>query len=138
MDFQLNSRLDQDCHFLGRMADSQLLLLDNALFTWLILVPETEHEEIYLLPSEQKSRVYQQIDQLSEFIVDQFKVDKLNVAAIGNVVSQLHIHLVGRRKGDPCWPGVVWGYGERESYSNDLVADIRDRLMKRGLIDIKT
>jgi len=64
-----------------------------------------------------------------------FNVDKLNMAAIDNVVNQLQFHIIGRGKEAPCWPGVVWGYGEREAYSNDAVADIRDRLIKRSLID---
>ncbi len=132
--FRLDSRLEQDCHLLGKRDDTHVLLMDNALFPWFILVPETEHQELYLLPGDQKDKVYKRIDQFSLFLKERLRVDKLNVAAIGNIVNQLHIHIVGRRHDDPCWPGVVWGLSEKKPYSRDQLNEIKKEIESAQLV----
>ena len=67
---------------------------------------------------------------MSRFVEKNFSTDKLNIACIGNVVSQLHIHIVGRRKNDICWPGVVWGLKESKEYSAEEVNRIRGKLIE--------
>ncbi len=124
----INDRLQYDSHLLGYVADTAILLSRNALFPWFILVPNTTETEFYKLTNAQQLKQLQLINSLSGFIDNYFHTDKLNIATIGNVVSQLHIHVVGRRENDACWPGVVWGYAHSEPYKPENVELIRANL----------
>lgn len=129
-DFQLDPGLRQDCLILGGWDSSLLLLLNNALVPWFIIVPRTQVTELYELSAEQQSGLQAQINSLSRFLKEQLSVDKINVAAIGNIVSQLHIHVVGRSVGDFCWPGVVWGADKKRPYDQPEVQGLRDKLQR--------
>ncbi len=124
-DFTLDSRLENDCINLCELESSVLLLMNNALVPWFIVVPKTDATELFELSEQQQLALYHQINQLSNYVLQKFGSEKINVAAIGNVVKQLHIHIVGRSQSDFCWPGVVWGRPEREPYSNADIATIR-------------
>lgn len=100
----------------------------NAHFPWFILVPDTDETEFYKLAQQQQQLLLEQINKLSAFIEKHFSVDKLNVATIGNIVSQMHVHVVGRHKQDVCWPGVVWGCDQFKNYDEGEVEAIRDQL----------
>jgi diadenosine tetraphosphate (Ap4A) HIT family hydrolase len=130
-DFVLDSRLQSDCHKLGRIGDSLLLLMDNSLVPWLILVPMVDETEFHELEWDTQLQLLDQINLLSGYLKLEFPVDKLNVAAIGNIVRQMHIHIVGRSEQDFCWPNVVWGAGERQTYDRHQVAVITDSLCTR-------
>lgn len=119
--FRLDHRLQHDCIFLGESADSCLLLMNNSLFTWFILVPKTDVIEFHQLDRSLQIRLLDEINAVSNFIEESFSIDKLNTAMIGNIVSQLHIHVIGRQQNDPCWPGVVWGTQQKQAYDNDTV-----------------
>jgi len=121
----LDPRLTADCHRLGLLGDTRLLLLDNARLPWLILVPATEAVELCDLEAADREQVWAQVHEVSLLVRDLFPVDKLNIAAIGNVVNQLHLHVVGRRRDDDYWPGVVWGAPGGEPYAAAEVARIR-------------
>ena len=125
---ELDSRLQNDCYYLGTIANTCLLLSRNAHFPWFILVPDTHETEFSKLEQKQQYLLLEQINKLSTFIEKHFPVDKLNIATIGNIVSQMHIHVVGRNKKDPCWPGVVWGCDQFKSYGDGEVESIRDWL----------
>jgi diadenosine tetraphosphate (Ap4A) HIT family hydrolase len=114
--FQLDERLAHDCHRLASLPFSDLLLMNNALIPWFILVPRTEATELYQLPQSQQLALLDEINLVSRFIEQHYSPHKLNVAAIGNIVRQMHIHLVARSEDDICWPGVVWGATRRERY----------------------
>lgn len=122
--FALAPALLKDCHRLGRLHGNQLLLMDTSLVPWFILVPETRVTELCDLPEAERRHLDQAMGQLSDFIRRRWTVDKLNVAAIGNVVSQLHLHVIGRHRQDYCWPGVVWGRPEKAPYGPERVAEI--------------
>lgn len=126
--FQLDPQLLRDCFVLGRIKSTRLLLLNNALLPWFILVPETTAYEIYELPQAQQLELLEEINIMSNHLKQNFAVDKLNIAAIGNVVSQMHIHVVGRRVDDFCWPDVVWGTDRKEPYRDNEVQQIKSRL----------
>jgi diadenosine tetraphosphate (Ap4A) HIT family hydrolase len=128
--FGLDPRLAADCHRLGQLGDAELLLMDNAHFLWLILVPHCTQREWYELDLAQQQALLTSINTLSGFIKQQFPSDKLNIASIGNIVSQLHIHIIGRRHDDPCWPGAVWGTLHRKPYIASHV-----QLINTGLIE---
>lgn len=130
MTFALDPRLAADCHRLGELALSEVLLLDNALVPWFVLVPHVAETELFRLEERPRQQLFDEITAVSAHVQEAFPVDKLNVAAIGNVVAQLHVHVVGRRRDDYAWPGVVWGRSERTAYPAATVAAIRDRLAR--------
>jgi diadenosine tetraphosphate (Ap4A) HIT family hydrolase len=109
--FELHPQLLADCHQVGRFPLSHVLLHRNASLPWLILVPEVSADvrELYELAVESRRQLDAEIDTLAPYLKHSLGAQKINVAAIGNLVPQLHIHVVGRHPGDPCWPGVVWG-----------------------------
>jgi len=119
--FTLDPRLEADCFKLFETPQYILLLMNNARLPWLILVPKVEVSELYELNTEQQTHINALINRLSRFLKQEFELDKLNIAAIGNIVSQLHIHIVGRRHDDYCWPGVVWGAEGREDYQPEAI-----------------
>ena len=126
--FTLDPRLAADCHVLGRLGSCHLLLADVAELPWLIVVPETGETELADLPEALQLELLDHVGTLSRFIRGHFPVDKLNVAALGNVVSQLHLHVVGRRRGDYCWPGPVWGASGATACDAGQVAEITEML----------
>lgn len=116
----LHPRLAADCHPLGRTALCQLLLYRNDALPWFILVPDVRAAELHELACAERAALTREADALARYAREALACEKVNVAAIGNLVPQLHVHVVGRRRDDPCWPGVVWGrlapdrpYGER-------------------------
>ena len=127
MPFALDPRLAGDTHHLASLPLCELLLMDNALLPWLILVPRVSVTELYQLSAEQRRQLDDETTAVAAFVAGAFAIDKLNVAAIGNVVAQLHVHVVGRRRDDYAWPGVVWGRSERTPYEPDTVAELRSR-----------
>lgn len=137
MQFELDPRLRKDSVILGEIEGGILLLMKNAYYPWFVIVPETMETELYRLKPDQQQTLLRQTNQLSEFIQRSFSVDKLNIAAIGNVVSQLHIHIIGRRHNDPCWPNVVWGNPAFKAYSPAELEDI-SRQVQLGLADTLT
>ncbi len=135
--FILNEQLQRDCHVLGYLSDTRVLLHRNALFRWFILLPNTGETEFHKLSETQQQQHLQYINRLSLFIEENFITDKLNIATIGNVVSQLHIHVVGRRKNDACWPDVVWGCKQSQAYTEDEVTTIRRKLIQALGVDFR-
>jgi diadenosine tetraphosphate (Ap4A) HIT family hydrolase len=120
--FALDPALLQHGFLLGRTPLCHVLLADNAAVPWFILVPETTAVELCDLDAATHTELFQEVHLLGRALRSTFDVDKLNVAAIGNVVRQLHVHVVGRRREDYCWPDVVWGRPPPERYSTARVA----------------
>ena len=133
--FELAEPLRADCHVLGRLPLCQVLLMNKAEVPWFILVPETSHIELCDLSTAEQTRLGGEITLLSRFVRAQFAVTKLNVAAIGNIVAQLHVHLIGRHSGDAWWPGVAWGQVSAQGYEAAQVAKIA-ALLKQELGDV--
>ncbi|KJS08982.1 MAG: hypothetical protein VR73_03870 [Gammaproteobacteria bacterium BRH_c0] len=108
--FQLDPQLERDCVVIGRFPLCLLLLSRDANYPWFILVPQRAGvTELYHLSSEDRAVFMAESSTLSELLMDVFAGDKFNVAALGNVVSQLHIHHIVRYRSDPAWPRPVWG-----------------------------
>lgn len=131
--FEIDKRLATDNFILGEFETSIVLLMNNKVAPWFVLVPKVENVyELYELDAGIQARLLNEINTLSTFIKDHFTVDKLNVAAIGNIVKQLHIHVVARTESDYCWPGVVWGTDFSEPYLeeevDELVSKMRNKL----------
>ncbi|MCU7939143.1 MAG: HIT family protein [gamma proteobacterium symbiont of Bathyaustriella thionipta] len=123
--FKLDSRLENDCFILSESEQFVFLLMNNSLVPWFILVPKTDKTELYELDIVKQTEILDAINKVSDFIYDEFRPDKLNIAAIGNIVNQMHIHIVGRYKTDTYWPGVVWGASEKQAYKLSEVEKIK-------------
>ncbi len=108
-DFILDPRLRRDCVNLGTLYGLHLLLMNNHRVPWFILVPETRATEFYELEPSLKASLSKGVEALSRLLKESFYAEKLNIATIGNIVSQMHIHVVGRFSADFCWPHPVWG-----------------------------
>ncbi|MHC4997173.1 MAG: HIT family protein [Planctomycetota bacterium] len=107
--FEIHPQLLEDCHVLGRLGVCHLLLNRNATLPWFVLVPEVETTHFHEIDPELRTKIEDEVNALSRFVMSQFDVIRVNSAAIGNVVQQVHLHVIGRYEADPCWPGVVWG-----------------------------
>ncbi|MFV2060764.1 MAG: HIT family protein [Gammaproteobacteria bacterium] len=129
--FELDLRLATDCLTLGENDTSLLLLMDNALLPWFIIVPKTSKIEFIDLTESEQKQIQKEINLMGAYIMSNFKVSKLNIATIGNIVNQLHIHVVGRDPSDFCWPNVVWGTTKKTPYSEGQIAKIIETLKKQ-------
>ena len=126
MAFELHPRLAAGGYEIGRLGGCRLLLKNNALFPWLLLVPEIEGvEDLHQLEPDQYLEVMTALRQVSEFVASYFQPEKLNVACIGNQVRQMHLHIVGRSSNDPAWPGTVWAYDGKRDYTDEENEKIR-------------
>lgn len=127
--FALDSRLQQDCLALGDFPLCRLLLMNDAHYPWFILVPRREEVcELFQLDEHDQRALWQETTFLAETLKDSFGADKMNVATLGNVVSQLHMHVIVRRRDDTAWPAPVWGKVPAQAYSEEQVAAIKARL----------
>lgn len=116
-DFTLDSRLEADTYIVGELQLSRVLLMRDARFPWAILVPRrADKREILDLDLRDRAMLYREIEGLSDAMQRLFAPKKLNIAAIGNVVAQLHVHVIARYENDVAWPKPVWGVGERVAY----------------------
>lgn len=127
MPFQLHPQLMRDFHVLGRCGATRslhLLLRRNAILPWFLLVPESDALELHELEPALREELDRAADCLAVLVKRHFACDKINTAAIGNIVPQLHLHLIGRRRDDCCWPQAPWGHVnvERDYASEELVA----------------
>ena len=109
-DFSLHPQLEADCHWVGRLENCQILLHHNAGVPWYIVVPETEAGELHEMGMAERADVDWVTDTMARFIKHHHASERINLGAIGNRVPQLHIHVIGRSEGDPCWPDAVWGH----------------------------
>lgn len=128
MNITLDERLAADTHQLGTFDNCLLLLSKNALFPWFILVPATQEIEYHKLDTQQQARIQQYINAIAQFIEENFSTEKINIASIGNIVSQLHIHIIGRHQNDACWPNVVWGTTQFKAYEINEITAIKKQL----------
>ncbi len=128
-DFQIHRQLLADCHRIGKFKLCHVLLHKNASVPWFILVPETEIGDLLDLPEELRSVAMKEAALVSRFIKQESRCRKINFASIGNVVRQMHLHVVGRREDDLCWPAPVWGnLTAAPEYSTERLQQIRDVL----------
>jgi diadenosine tetraphosphate (Ap4A) HIT family hydrolase len=129
--FTLDSRLENDTHSIGYLGLCQILLMDDARFPWLILVPTKPNlSEIIDLSEDEQALLMREISQCSLALKSLFSPDKLNIAALGNQVNQLHVHIIARFVSDEAWPNPVWGRGERQSYPPHMSGSLVDRIEK--------
>jgi len=120
--FVLDPRLAADSVFVADGPLSQVRLMDDQRFPWLVLVPRVEAASEWIdLDGGQQRLLLAEINQVSHLLQAEDGVGKLNIGALGNIVRQLHIHLVGRHEGDPAWPGPVWGSGPAQRFEAEAL-----------------
>lgn len=128
-DFAPDPRLSAESVAVGDLALSSVLLMDDARFPWLVLVPRRPAmSELTDLEPEDSATLMAEIRIAVGVMQALAEPDKVNVAALGNVVAQLHVHVVGRFLSDPAWPGTVWGVGTRTPYPPHALAQMVERL----------
>jgi diadenosine tetraphosphate (Ap4A) HIT family hydrolase len=133
-EFVLHPHLAADTQWLCDGPLSCILLMNDARYPWLILVPRRPAiTELHELPAEDRSVLIEEIARASAALKARPGIAKVNVGALGNIVPQLHVHAVGRVPGDAAWPGPVWGRGKRIPYAADrlqsLAQELRAQLM---------
>jgi diadenosine tetraphosphate (Ap4A) HIT family hydrolase len=130
--FELHQQLARDCLVLGDYPLCRLLLSRDGNYPWFILVPRRSAvTEIYQLCAADRSQLLAESCLLSELLMDTFGGDKLNVAALGNMVPQLHVHHIVRYVTDRAWPGPVWGAVPPQIYGDGDLAELLGRLLPR-------
>ena len=135
--FQLDARLAADTLFVAEWKLCRVLLMDDAQFPWLVLVPRREGlVELDDLPERDRRQLMREVTRAMKVLRGVTECDKLNIGALGNIVRQLHVHVVARREGDAAWPGPVWGHGPAHHYlpeaRDKLLADLRRESAAEG------
>lgn len=117
--FELHPQLAADCHAVGDLGLCRVLLLDDARYPWIVLVPRVPGvREIYELAEAQRIQLLDESCRVGAWLMDRYAGVKLNIGALGNLVPQLHLHHVVRYEGDPAWPGPVWGHSPAIRYDS--------------------
>ncbi|WOJ92542.1 HIT family protein [Congregibacter variabilis] len=124
--WQLHPTLAKDCHRVRTSSSAELLLHRNAALHWFILVPHTDSIDLLDLPADEREGLLSEASRINHYLKETFAYPRVNVGALGLVVPQLHLHVIGRREGDPCWPAPVWGNLEMSAeYSSAQVDQVR-------------
>ena len=128
--YELHPQLAADTHPLATFELCELRLMDDANYPWLILVPRVPNaRELIDLDAAQRHRLTDEIDLAARLLRDAFRPHKLNVAALGNIVPQLHVHVIAREETDPAWPAPVWGRVAARPYPPEMLVE-RVRLLR--------
>jgi diadenosine tetraphosphate (Ap4A) HIT family hydrolase len=122
--FELHTQLLKDSATVGDLDLCRLLLSNDAQYPWLILVPRREQvSELFDLSQLDQQQLLAEISTVSAALTGHFRADKMNIAALGNVVPQLHVHVIVRYTDDAAWPRPVWGVRPAVAYSEEALQD---------------
>ncbi|MDX0421895.1 HIT domain-containing protein [Sinorhizobium medicae] len=118
--FTLDERLQRDGLLIGTLGLCQLRLMNDRRWPWLILIPQRAgvSEVFELTPLDQAMLTFE-TNLVAAGLKKATGAEKINTGALGNIVRQLHVHIVARREGDPNWPGPVWGFGKAEPWPEE-------------------
>lgn len=131
--WELHPQLAADCHRIDRLGPVWRLLHRNATLHWFILVPETSVLDLFDLTRAERGALMDAANEVSAFLKSSLDYPRVNVGALGLLVPQLHLHVIGRRPDDPCWPGPIWGrLSEARAYAPAEIAAIRESLQRRS------
>ena len=121
--FALDQRLQQDTLAIGDFPLCRLLLSNDSNYPWFILVPRIDGiSEVFQLDVAAQQTLWKETTALAQLLNDGLAADKMNIGALGNVVSQLHVHVIVRRRDDAAWPAPVWGSGAPVRHAPDALA----------------
>ncbi|MCT8960180.1 HIT domain-containing protein [Pseudomonas veronii] len=134
--FALDQRLQQDTLTIGDFPLCRLLLSNDSNYPWFILVPRINGiSEVFQLSVIDQQKLWSETTTLAQLLSEGFGADKMNIGALGNVVSQLHVHVIVRKRDDMAWPAPVWGKHPARPYTEEQVAAIRARLRELSPAD---
>ena len=129
--FKLDERLAADTVEITRWPLCRVLLMNDANYPWLVLVPaRPDLRDVIDLPALERHTLMDEIARAGEALRAMFKPHKLNVASLGNAVPQLHIHIISRQTSDPAWPKPVWGVAPAKPYTAEAIAGFRERFIE--------
>jgi len=129
MPFQLHPRLKQDSIAIGKFNLTELRLINDSQYPWFVLVPmRADISEVYQLSADDQQLLQQESSLLTKTLADLYNADKMNIAAIGNIVPQLHIHHIVRYKTDIAWPAPVWGKFDAVPYTEQQIEKIKQEI----------
>ena len=121
--FALDPRLEADTRHVATLPLCELRLMDDARFAWLVLVPRrADMVEVADLAEAEQQQLWREASRAGAALRAMAPCDKLNLGALGNIVRQLHLHVVARTQGDAAWPGPVWGSGAAVPHAADVLA----------------
>jgi len=131
--WRLDARLADDTHPVAQLPLCELRLMDDSHHPWLVLVPRVAGAtELIDLSDDEQQALMREVSRVSRLLRAHFSPDKLNVAALGNVVPQLHVHVIARYTGDVAWPKPVWGQVAVRSYTPEALVE-RIATLREGL-----
>lgn len=129
MSFTLDSRLEQTSLFIASLDEFQIRLVNDKRYIWLLVIPLFEDvTELEDLSPQTQTALIRLASQLSSQLKSAFKADKMNIATIGNIVPQFHLHIIARHQTDEAWPAPVWGRGESVTYENKEAGLMIDKI----------
>lgn len=121
--FELHVQLAKDCVVVGDLPLCRVLLMNDRRFPWLVLVPRREETvEFFQLTALDQRLLWEEVGGVAPALAGDTRADKMNVAALGNIVPQLHVHVVARFQDDAAWPGPVWGCGSAERFDDEALS----------------
>lgn len=127
--FELHPQLDKDCLLIDELTLCSVLLLNDSNYPWLVLVPRRDNiREMFELSVADQAQLTRESSAVAAMMAQHFTADKMNVAALGNIVPQLHIHHIARYTNDIAWPGPVWGVAPPKPYSELQLRQLIDKL----------
>lgn len=130
--FALDNRLLEDSVEITDLKLSQLRLMNDARFPWVLLIPKRDNiYEIFELTTQEQNILFAEISQVGHVMTTVFQADKMNIAALGNMVRQLHVHIIARFHDDAAWPNPVWGQGTAMPYEQALLRDRCELLLSQ-------
>lgn len=131
-------QLRNDCLLLGRFSLCHLLLMRDANYPWFILVPDRQGvSEIYQLSEDDQQQLLKESSLLAEFLMNAFQGDKMNIASLGNIVPQCHVHHVVRYHTDSAWPAPIWGCVPAKAYTDNALNSVVDKIKQAALTDFE-
>jgi len=137
-DFQLEPAIEQTSLFVCDLGDFTLRLVDDARYLWLLVIPRIAGiTELYDLSANVRHDLTEHASKIAEIVKSKTSADKMNIATIGNIVPQFHLHIIARHKDDEAWPNPVWGLGQAKPYDKKLAEGIISKL-NLWLSDIRT
>ena len=137
-EFDLDGRLEADSIFIADGQLSQFRLMNDSRYPWLVLVPKVVNANEWVdLPQQDQQILLSEINTAAKLLREQFDCEKINIGALGNIVRQLHVHVIARTSNDEAWPGPVWGQGKAKTYSAAALEILIGKL-RRAFLDYQS
>jgi diadenosine tetraphosphate (Ap4A) HIT family hydrolase len=131
-EFELDGRIARDSDLIATLDLCQLRIQNDSRWPWLVMVPQrADMTEIFELSEADQAHLAAEVNQVAAALKEITGATKINVGALGNIVRQLHVHVIARFEGDANWPGPIWGYGSAEPYDGEKMQALMNRLMEK-------